>query len=137
MKRIVSLFMVMLFVFALVPAMGLTASAETVVVSEDILNQLQGLPLYAWIIGAVFALLVLIWLVFLLIAIILLPFRIVFANSGKRKKKKKNKKQKAEENEKKPFSLTPEQTQKLLVVGGCVGAFSLLVNVALLLRGRD
>ena len=136
MKKVFSIILTLAFVVTLMMALGTSASAATV---DGVMSAIENASLPVLIIGGVLAAFVAIWAIVFVIAIIVLPFRIVFGfkvQNKKKRKKKSKKSKKYEEEPKEGLVLNAEDTKKVLVIGGCVVATSLLLNFALMSRRK-
>ena len=143
MKRFLSIALALLFVVSLTLALGLSASAEIPGVSlspSEVVNTVKEIPVIVLVLLGIVACLVGVWLVVSCLAAFVFPFRVIFGfkvkTKKKNKKKKKTKKAKEEDETKKNLTLTPEETKKVLIVGGCVIAGALLLGAMMKSRRR-
>ena len=140
MKRFLSIALALLLVVSLTVAMGLSVSATTPeedVATSGIIDTIEGIPVIALVLLGIVACFIGAWLVVSCLAAFLFPFRVVFGFKVKTKKKKKKTKKAKEENEtKKNPVLTPEETKKVLLVGGCVIAGALLLGAMMKSRRK-
>ena len=140
MKKILSIALVLLFVASLIMAMGVSVAATTPEEDAGIVGYIEDVPVVVLVVVGVLACLLCIWLVVLVIAIFVFPFRVIFGfkvkDKKKRRKFKKSKKAKNEDDAKNGLTLSPEETKKVLVIGGCVVATSLLLGALMSARRK-
>ena len=140
MKKFVSVMLTLAFVAALIMALGTPVAAissgQIVSAASGLMDRIQALPTAVLILGGILAAFVFVWALMLLVAIFVLPFRIVFGfkvkNPKKAKKSSKKSKKGSDDQAQEGLVLSAEDTKKVLMVGGAVVATSLLLNFALM-----
>ena len=140
MKKFVSIMLTLAFVAALIMALGTPVAAistnQIVSSASGLVNRIQEMPTAVLIAGGILAAFVFVWAIMLLVAIFVLPFRIVFGfkvkNPKKTKKSSGKSKKAADDQAQEGLVLSAEDTKKVLMVGGAVVATSLLLNFALM-----